>query len=890
MALIGIVVAAVLLAVGASSPTVAQQQTPGSSQQLNQLNSEGARVYRHEETGEVRFIGASKENPIDRPAALPENASPEAAARAHLAKFGELFGIQNQADELRAEDSQELDGGRANTHFQQVHEGVPVLGGELNTQVDDANNLLVATGEILPEISIDTDPGVEAKEAQQAAIAKIAKDRELEASGLETTEPELWIYDPSLLGGPGLDVTRLVWRMEATPAEGIVDFRDLVLVDAQSGATVLNFNQIHTARYRNTYTMNNSDDESALPGTLVCDESNPTCSGGDADAVAAHLYAGDTYDFYSSNHGRDSMDNAGMSMISSVHFGTNFNNAFWNGEQMVYGDGEVDDDTAGHEITHGVTDQESNLFYYYQSGAINESLSDVWGEFVDLTNGHGNDAPTVRWRLFEDTYPPNGLRNMKNPPEFGHPDRMQSPLYHAEELDNGGVHINSGVGNKVAYLLTDGERFNGKTVTGLGIDKTAKIFYEVQRNLFTSASDYQDMHTLLQQACTNLIGTEGITSADCQEVTDAVNATEMNQQPTNAPAPEAPICDTGEPTNLFSDDLENISSGNWSREGTGWYYPQNPNSYNGFDATYATSGTTNFWGDDRGVTSDHKIAMVNGVDVPTGKTTYLRFSHAYGFEDSNTASTYWDGGALEYSTDNGSTWQDAGSLIANNGYNGTIRSYPGDTNPLAGRAGFVGESNGYISSRVDLSSLAGQSVQFRFRIGEDDNTGDYGWFIDDVSVYTCGDPPVHKEASVDIKPTTCPNALSTNDAGTTTVAILGTDDLDVNNVDPNTVTLQGVRAQSSRKQTIQDVAAPFMGTISDPPEATDCTAYGPDGKEDLVLKFASMDVVAALGGAPALNNGDVEVLELTGKLKSEFGGMPIKGKDVVVINKNIARY
>jgi hypothetical protein len=274
------------------------------------------------------------------------------------------------------------------------------------------------------------------------------------------------------------------------------------------------------------------------------------------------------------------------------------------------------------------------------------------------------------------------------------------------------------------------------------------------------------------------------------------------------------------------------------------------------------------------------------VAVPNG-TTYLRFDHAYGFEDSNTG-TNNDGGVLEYSTNNGSTWQDAGSLIIDNGYNGTISNSFG--NPIGGREGFVGESNGYISSRVDLSSLADQSVRFRFRIGEDSEGYDYGWFIDDVSVYTCGDPPVHKEASVDIKPTTCPNALSTNDAGTTTVAILGTDDLDVNNVDPNTVTLQGVRAQSSRKQTIQDVAAPFMGTISDPPEATDCTAYGPDGKEDLVLKFASMDVVAALGDAPALNNGDVEVLELTGKLKSEFGGMPIKGKDVVVINKNIARY
>jgi hypothetical protein len=117
------------------------------------------------------------------------------------------------------------------------------------------------------------------------------------------------------------------------------------------------------------------------------------------------------------------------------------------------------------------------------------------------------------------------------------------------------------------------------------------------------------------------------------------------------------------------------------------------------------------------------------VTPPTGQTTYLRFNHSYGFEGS------FDGGVLEYSTGNGSTWNDAGPLITNNGYNGTLNT--STTNPLAGRQAFVSESNGYISSRVDLSSLAGQNVRFRFRIGTDSSVDDYGWFIDDVRVYTC---------------------------------------------------------------------------------------------------------------------------------------------------------
>jgi hypothetical protein len=121
------------------------------------------------------------------------------------------------------------------------------------------------------------------------------------------------------------------------------------------------------------------------------------------------------------------------------------------------------------------------------------------------------------------------------------------------------------------------------------------------------------------------------------------------------------------------------------------------------------------------------------VKIPTGKSTYLHFKHSYGFEDDTSAA--YDGGVLEYSTNNGTTWTDARTLFTHNGYNGTISaSYD---NPLKGKSAFVRESNGYRSSRVNLSSLAGQSVTFRFRIGTDSSIDAYGWDIDDVLVYTC---------------------------------------------------------------------------------------------------------------------------------------------------------
>jgi hypothetical protein len=214
-------------------------------------------------------------------------------------------------------------------------------------------------------------------------------------------------------------------------------------------------------------------------------------------------------------------------------FNCPYQNAFWEGTQMVYGDGFASaDDVVAHEMTHGVTEHESNLIYLNQSGAINESFSDIWGEFVDLTNGKGNDDPSVRWKVGEDLPPEIGaIRDMRDPTVFGDPDRMLSPNYWQFQCDSGGVHINSGIGYMAAYLMTDGGSFNGKTVTGIGITKVAKIFYEAQTNLLTTASDYNDLAVALQQACINLTGTDGITAADCQEVANAIIATEMDQTP-----------------------------------------------------------------------------------------------------------------------------------------------------------------------------------------------------------------------------------------------------------------------------------------------------------------------------------------------------------------------
>jgi bacillolysin len=262
------------------------------------------------------------------------------------------------------------------------------------------------------------------------------------------------------------------------------------------------------------------------------------------DVIYAHRYAGDTYDFYAKYLGRDSYDNKGSDIISNTHIPIASGNASWQStsKQMYYGDGfSQADDVVAHEITHGVSQFSAPTFadmYVGQTGAIDESFSDIFGEFIDLTNGHGRDIPEFNWLIGEDLpitniNPRGAVRNMANPPDYGHPDRMTSLYYASNQqtsIDNGGVHIDSGVGNKAAFLMTSGGTFNGVAVPGLGILKVARIYYHAYRYL-TAGTQYSDLFRILQQSCSDLTSIQVTTPADCDSVYRAVVAVEMYKPP-----------------------------------------------------------------------------------------------------------------------------------------------------------------------------------------------------------------------------------------------------------------------------------------------------------------------------------------------------------------------
>lgn len=271
-------------------------------------------------------------------------------------------------------------------------------------------------------------------------------------------------------------------------------------------------------RKRKVYNAGNASD---LPGNLVRSEGDaPT---GDAAVDEAYDGSGATYDLFAEVFGRNSIDRQGMDLISTVHFLEGYDNAFWNGEQMVYGDGDEDlpeqerlfnrftsaIDIIGHELTHGVTQYEANLVYRNQPGALNESFSDVFGSLVKqrVKNQTAHEADwLIGEGLFTENVDAEGIRSMKAPgtayddPLLGRdpqPGHMND--YVDTTSDNGGVHINSGIPNKAFYNVA-------VELGGYAWEKAGRIWYKTLCEELDQASDFQAAASLSYKVAGDLFG------------------------------------------------------------------------------------------------------------------------------------------------------------------------------------------------------------------------------------------------------------------------------------------------------------------------------------------------------------------------------------------------
>jgi bacillolysin len=749
----GLIGSALLISGSASAGRAPRLSAIATAENELRASTDGEVTIRRDRTGKVHFVGTQAGHPVRRPGGLARDLSPGSAARPHLAEYGALFGIGDAAAQLAVLHTSSA-GPLKVVHLVQRASGVPVLGGELAVTLDSADNMVSINGETgAPPTSVT--PSVPARAAARMATAAIAKSSARSATSLQATAPALWIYDPQLIGAPGPRGARLVWRLqvEGTSAE---PQRWTVLVDARSGVIALAFEDLEYAKDRRV-----CDDANKPTTNWACPsatatraryEGDPAVVPADDEVNVAYDTTGAVYDFYAAM-GRDSIDGHGMPVKSTVRVCVSgldcpLNNAFWDGAQMAFGQGYARaDDVAAHELTHGVTQYTSGLLYYYQSGAINESISDVMGELFDQQYAGGSDGAAYDWLLGEDL-PGGPVRSMSNPPSppFFQPDRMTSSLWTTnaddQAFDAGGVHTNSGVGNKAAYLMTAGGAFNGKTVTGIGGTKAARIWYATDQ-LLTSGADYADFYAVMQQACANLAaaGTDGITAADCVQVKAGLDAVEMSQ-PANEPAiAQASKCPSGYVNiDKFSDDFNRAASGSL---GSKWLETGSASINGDFQPSPAAGNALFIPEPVNDSTAANRYAYTSAwTALSSTYTTYLHFDHAYSLDWLPGPNTYFDGARVEIDVDGDTKSWFVPSATAWS--NGPARTLISDHPLLPGAKVFAGESRGWTSSKLSLSSYKGKKVKIRFRMATDGLpafSAAYGWWLDNVRLYQCSIPP-----------------------------------------------------------------------------------------------------------------------------------------------------
>ncbi|PTL76342.1 M4 family metallopeptidase [Vitiosangium sp. GDMCC 1.1324] len=425
----------------------------------------------------------------------------DASLKKALPGVARLFRL-NTADLVLKNVSQDRSG---NNYFRysQTKNGLPVRGAELLVHVNKDGAIFAANGSARDGSSLSATPNVGA----EAALAVARAEAALSGSSVQGT--------PQLVYVRSTQDHRLYLAYEVTVAGGEragVPVKDLVYVDAHGGSIVDRNPLIHSALNRVVYSANNG---TSLPGTLKRSEGG--AASGDTHVDQNYLKLGGTYDCYKNNFGRDSFDNAGAQLKSSVHYSSNYVNAYWDGTQMVYGDGDgvnsgmlgLSADVTTHELTHAVTERTSNLTYSGESGGLNEAMSDIFGAYCE-SYASGTWATTdavfmVGDDIWTPATPNDALRYMYDPAKDG-----TSLDFWTSTAGSKDVHYSSGIANLAFTLLSKGGTHpRGKstnTVTGIGVDHAGHIFYEANTNCLTAGSTFADAKTCTEQKATTLYG------------------------------------------------------------------------------------------------------------------------------------------------------------------------------------------------------------------------------------------------------------------------------------------------------------------------------------------------------------------------------------------------
>ncbi len=398
-------------------------------------------------------------------------------AQDHLVEKDVLFDV----DEVR-ERHVLLDArGVAHVRLDQIHRGIPVLGGQVIVHVPADGGAVRVTDRLLHDLDVDPDPAIGEGEAIQIAV------EHAERPDAEVDEVELAIVREA-----GVD--HLAWHVALRDLDPADPALPVTYVDADTGLVVLAFDNLQTARNRITY-----DAQNTFPSTLSSPArtENQGPVPGNAPVNDCHDLTGVAWDYYDQFHSRDSFDDAGAAVLSVVELGPNYGNAFWDGQVLGYGDNGSGIgfsqvlDVVAHEFTHAVTQYTADLVYTQQSGGLNEATSDIMAAVVESWDDGWVVSNNGTWRVGEDLVP-GGIRSMSNPAQLG-------AIGDFNQYNNSlGVHTSSGIANRAfVEWVSD---------PALTIQEAGEIWYTALTSYMTPRTTFAEARTATQQAALDLHG------------------------------------------------------------------------------------------------------------------------------------------------------------------------------------------------------------------------------------------------------------------------------------------------------------------------------------------------------------------------------------------------